>query len=131
MGRLVVLFDGGCPMCRRTVRVLRRLDWLHRLTYADVTEPGTLEHYASGLPEADALAEMYVVRETGRRVAGFEGYLQIALVVPAMWPLALLGRVPGIRHLGHAVYRMVAANRARHGRCTDEVCAPPSVARRP
>jgi len=131
MGRLVVLFDGGCPMCRRTVRLLQRVDWLRRLAFADVTDPGTRERHAPGLSESDALLEMYVVDEQGRRFAGFEGYLQIALVVPVMWPVALLGRVPGIRHLGHAVYRMVAANRVRHGRCTDEVCAPPSVARRP
>jgi len=130
MLRLVVLFDGGCPMCRGTVRVLRRLDWLQRLAYADVTQPGVLARHAPGLSDADALLEMYVVDQQGRRFAGFEGYLRIALVVPVMWPLALLGRVRGFRQLGHKVYRMVAANRARHGRCTDDVCAPATPSRR-
>ena len=38
MGRYTVLYDGGCPMCRRTVRVLRRLDWLRRSTFVDATD---------------------------------------------------------------------------------------------
>lgn len=117
-------------MCRRTVRVLQRLDWLGRLAYADVTEPGVLAHHAPGLSEAEALVEMYVVDGRGRRDAGFEGYLRIALVVPLMWPLALLGRLPGLRQIGHAVYGVVAANRVRRGRCTDDVCTPASLGRR-
>ena len=130
MPHLTVLFDGGCPMCRRTVRVLRRLDWLGRLAYADVTEPGVLERHAPGLSEAEALVEMYVVDGRGRRTAGFEGYLRIALVVPVLWPLALLGRLPGLRQIGHAVYGVIAANRVRRGRCTDDVCTPASLGRR-
>ncbi len=41
-----------------------------------------------------------------------------------MWPMALLGPLPGVWHLGDAIYRYVAANRVRRGRCTDDVCAP-------
>ena len=41
-----------------------------------------------------------------------------------MWPMALLGPLPGVWQLGDAVYRYVAANRVRRGRCTDDVCAP-------
>jgi predicted DCC family thiol-disulfide oxidoreductase YuxK len=122
--RLIVLFDGGCPVCRRTVRTLRALDWLGRLRFADGTRAEVRERVAPGLTEAQVFVEMYVVDPAGRRCAGYEGMLRIARVVPLMWPLALVGALPGIRQLGHTVYRRFAANRVRRGRCTDEFCAP-------
>jgi predicted DCC family thiol-disulfide oxidoreductase YuxK len=120
---VTILFDGGCPMCRRTVRRLHRLDWLRRLTFADGTDAERRRRYAPGLTEAEIMREMYVVEPSGR-FAGYEGILRIARVVPVMWPLLIVGNLPGIRQLGHAIYRHVASNRTRQGRCTDEFCAP-------
>ena len=124
-----VLFDGGCPLCRRTVRALRTIDWLSRLQFVDGTDAAARERIAPGLSEAELLVEMYVVDERGRRHAGYDGYLQLALAVPLLWPFAVAGRVPGIRQLGAAIYRVIAANRIRRGRCTDELCEP-AVSRR-
>jgi predicted DCC family thiol-disulfide oxidoreductase YuxK len=121
---LTVLFDGGCPLCRRTVRLLRRLDWLNRLRFVDATDPDARARVAPGLTEAEIMVEMYVVDEQGARYPGFEGYLQIARVVPVMWPFGAIGRMPGVRTLGHAVYRRIAAARVRRGRCTDDLCTP-------
>ena len=73
---------------------------------------------------AMAPARVDVVDERQRLHGGFEGWLQIARVVPLLWVPGLLGRLPGVRQLGHAVYRIIAANRVRRGRCTDDVCAP-------
>ena len=39
-------------------------------------------------------------------------------------PVWLIGRLPGIRSLGHFVYRTIASNRVRRGRCTDDLCEP-------
>ena len=122
-GRLVVLIDGGCPMCRRTARVLHAFDWLNRLVFVDGTDAAARERYAPGLHEAALLHEMYVVDEAGARRAGYEGYLWIAVVVPVLWPFAVAGRLPGIRQAGHAAYRFIAARRARRGGCSDDVCA--------
>jgi predicted DCC family thiol-disulfide oxidoreductase YuxK len=122
--RLIVLFDGGCPLCRRSVRLLRTLDWLGALQFVDGTDATARERIAPGLTEAALLVEMYVIDERGALFGGYEGYLRIARVVPLMWPIGLLGRVPGIRQLGRGAYRAVAANRIRRGRCTDDLCAP-------
>lgn len=121
---LTVLFDGGCPLCRRSVRVLRAIDWRDRLRFADATNADLRARVAPGLSETAVMVEMYVVNERGARYGGFEGYLQIARVVPLMWPLGVLGRLPGLRTLGHLVYRRIAAARVRRGRCTDDLCAP-------
>jgi predicted DCC family thiol-disulfide oxidoreductase YuxK len=130
---LVVLIDGGCPMCRRLARRLQRVDWLHRLTFEDATQARVRERFAPGLDEATALTAMHVVAPDGSRRAGFDGFLRIAAVVPLLWIPGAIAALPGIRSLGRFVYRLVAANRTRvrHGygeagspRCTDDVCAP-------
>jgi predicted DCC family thiol-disulfide oxidoreductase YuxK len=121
---VVVLFDGGCPICRRTVRNLRRLDWLNRLQYADATNPANRDRVAPGLSEAEAMQQMYVVDASGGRLGGYDAVVRIARELPLLWPLQLVGKLPGIRQLGMAVYRLVAANRTRQGVCSDELCSP-------
>jgi predicted DCC family thiol-disulfide oxidoreductase YuxK len=121
---LIVLFDGGCPVCRRTVRTLRRLDWLDRLQFADATDPDTRARVAPGLTEAEAMQQMYVVDGAGRRAGGYDAQLRIARDVPLLWPFRLVGGLPGVRQVGMAVYRLVAANRRRRGQCTDDLCSP-------
>jgi predicted DCC family thiol-disulfide oxidoreductase YuxK len=120
---LLVLFDGGCPLCRRTVRQLRAIDWLGKLHFVDGTDAEARERLAPGLTEAALLVQMYVL-DRGERYAGFEGFLKIGTVVPLLWPFAIVGRLPGIRAIGHVVYRTIAASRVRRGRCTDDLCEP-------
>ncbi len=111
-------------MCRRSVRIVRALDWNDRLQFVDATNAEARAFFAPSLTEAQVMVEMYVVDERQRLHGGFEGWLQIARVLPLMSVFSLLGRLPGIRQLGHAVYRVIAANRVRRGRCTDVICEP-------
>lgn len=129
--RLPVLFDGGCPLCRRTVRIVRALDWNDRLQFVDATNAEARAFFAPTLSEAQVMVEMYVVDERGGLHGGFEGWLQIARVVPLLWVFGLVGRLPGIRALGHQIYKVIAANRVRRGRCTDELCAPNLATKNP
>jgi predicted DCC family thiol-disulfide oxidoreductase YuxK len=110
-------------MCRRSVRRLHRLDWLNRLTFADGTDAERRERLAPGLTEAEIMREMYVVEPSGR-YGGFEAVLRISRSIPLLWPLFVVASLPGIRQIGHAVYRRIAANRIRRGKCTDEFCVP-------
>lgn len=121
---VIVLFDGGCPICRRTVRTLRRLDWHGRLQFADATVAANRDAVAPGLTEADAMQQMYVVDGTGRRYGGYDAQMRIARELPLLWPLSVAGRLPVLRTLGMSVYRFIAANRQRRGTCSDELCSP-------
>lgn len=125
--RFVVLFDGGCPLCRRTVRVLRRLDWFGRLGFEDVTDDAVRARIAPGLTREAALAEMWVVDAAGVRTPGFDGYLALSSGLPILWIPRWIGLIPPVTWLGRRIYQAVAARRARQGGCSDEVCAPGSV----
>jgi predicted DCC family thiol-disulfide oxidoreductase YuxK len=120
---LVVLIDGDCPLCRGIARRLHQVDWLRRLSFADATSAVIRERFAPGLDEGAALAAMHVVAPDGSRRSGFDGFLRIASVVPLLWIPGAIGALPGIRSVGRFIYRLVAANRTRHARCTDAVCA--------
>jgi predicted DCC family thiol-disulfide oxidoreductase YuxK len=121
---LIVLFDGGCPVCRRTVRTLRRLDWRGRLQFADATVAEHRARIAPGLTEAEAMQQMIAVDRDGRRAGGYDAMIRIAREIPLLWPIGLAGGWPGIRQAGVQVYRAVAAKRRRSGRCSDELCSP-------
>jgi predicted DCC family thiol-disulfide oxidoreductase YuxK len=119
---LVVLMDGQCPMCRRIGARLRALDRAGRLIIADGSDAEVRDRHAPGLDEATALAAMHVVMPDGARYAGYDGFLHIARVIPLLWPLWLLGRLPFAGPIGRFAYRYIAANRRRDGRCSDLVC---------
>jgi len=121
---LIVLFDGGCPICRRTVRQLRRLDWLQQLQFADATNEQVRTRVAPSLSFDDAMRQMNVVDGRGGLAGGYDAQLRIARRVPLLVPFGLLGALPGIRQIGSAVYRYIAANRQRQGECSDELCSP-------
>ncbi len=123
--RFTVLYDGGCPLCRRTVRALAGLDWFGRLSFSDATDDALRERLAPGLSREDALASMYVLDERGSRTAGFDGYLQLSQGLPILWVPRWIGLLPPAGWLGRRIYGMVAARRARQGTCSDEVCEPP------
>jgi len=121
---LIVLFDGGCPICRRTVRTLQRLDWLEQLQFADATDDEIRRRVAPALTLDEAMRQMNVVDGSGRLSGGFDAQLRIARRVPALWLLGVLGALPGVRQIGSAVYRYIAAHRKRQGVCSDDLCSP-------
>ena len=60
-GKAIVLFDGQCPLCQRSVRNLKRLDWLKKFHFQDCRDIANLPKAAvpldlRQLPGADASA---------------------------------------------------------------------------
>jgi predicted DCC family thiol-disulfide oxidoreductase YuxK len=122
-GRLQVLYDGDCPICRRTIRVLACLDLFHRLAFHDFRQLDLTQYnrsHALNLRPEDLEREMYVISRT-QAYGGFYGYRTIALALPALWPLAPWLFLPGISMLGKAVYAYVARTRLRLLTC-DSSC---------
>src|SRR5438874_1348441 len=64
--KTVVLYDGSCEFCRRSIDLLRRLDWLGRLDYRDARDPAQRPAGEPALDPARLLEEMHVVPPDGR-----------------------------------------------------------------
>ena len=125
IGRLTVLYDGHCPLCRRTVTLLGGFDLLRQLEYLDFRSPAYAAFAAVNkltLTQKQLDEEMYVLDHSGRTSCGFEGYRLIAWRLPAFWPIVPLLYLPGMHASGSTVYRAVARRRLKLLKC-DDTCA--------
>ena len=121
-GRIQVLYDGLCPLCRRTVRLLARVDLFTRLDFVDFRRLNLTDYnrsYGLNLNPQDLEEQMHVMAR-GRAYRGFYAYRAIALALPVLWPLAPWFYLPGISSLGASLYDNIARNRLKLVRCDSD-----------
>lgn len=112
--RILILYDGNCPMCRRKVTFLKRHDHNHRLRFNDISaptfatekvniSPQQLESQIHAqLPDGQIITRMDVVRAAWREIG--LGWL----AAPTGWPL--------LRPLFDLFYGFVAHHRMKISR---------------
>ncbi|MGH2413284.1 MAG: DCC1-like thiol-disulfide oxidoreductase family protein, partial [Microcystaceae cyanobacterium] len=118
-----VLYDGFCPFCQRTIRLLDCFDIFERLQFIDFRQLNLADYnekYNLSLTQSELEAEMYVISR-GRAYVGFYGYRVIARVLPIFWLLVPWLYLPGISSLGKRIYRKIAQNRFNLIQC-DSSC---------
>jgi predicted DCC family thiol-disulfide oxidoreductase YuxK len=124
--RAQVLYDGQCPLCLKSIALLRRLDWLHVLNYVNVRDPDQLAACDVIVPQGRLLEEMHLITPGGRQLLhGFNAFRWMAWRLPALWLLAPFLYIPGVPTLGQRVYLWVARNRFRLVPCHGGVCTLP------
>lgn len=110
-GSRALVWDDSCSFCGRTVRWLRRLDWLQVLDPIPSSNAALREELGISQAQADEAVQL-VTRSTGRRVAGFSAVQRVLQVLPISFLWAPLLRLPPITALGDRVYRRLAARRS-------------------
>jgi predicted DCC family thiol-disulfide oxidoreductase YuxK len=114
-GPLQVLYDGLCPFCCRTVRLLNHLDLFSRLEFLDFRRLDLNEYnrrHSLNLAVKDVEEEMYVISQR-KACRGFYGYRRVALALPPLWPVVPWLFLPGVSLLGAIAYRFIARNRQK------------------
>ncbi len=87
MKRVTVWFDGGCPLCRREIALMRRLDRRDAIDFVDVNVD------AAGCPlDRDGLLARFHAREEGRMLSGAAAFAAMWRVIPLLRPLGMLAR---------------------------------------
>src|SRR4051812_41104923 len=110
--RALVLYDGQCPLCRKSVWWLKWLDWRRRLDCRDARDPANVPAVEPPLEPHRLLEEMHLVTPDGKRVYhGFGAFRWMAWRLPFLWAIAPLLYLPGVPTLGQAVYLWIARNR--------------------
>jgi predicted DCC family thiol-disulfide oxidoreductase YuxK len=110
----------------KSVGWLRRLDWLHRLSYVNARDPGDLPAGDPPLAGDRLLQEMHLLTPGDRRVYhGFKAFRWMAWRLPLLWPLVPFLYLPGMATLGQRVYLWIARNRFRLVPCHGGVCTLP------
>lgn len=118
--RAVLLYDGQCGICLRSVRFLKARKGAERLNAVPLQTPGVLDDF--GIAEADALSALHVIDRRGRISVGAEGVFNALAVLPRWRWVGAAAVIPGILPIASRVYTEVAARRSRDV-CADGACA--------
>lgn len=101
---LLVWYDGSCPLCRREIALMRRLDRAGRIDFIDLTQPGS----TCPVDRAAMLARFHA-QEEGALLSGAAAFAAMWRAIPLLWPLGQLARIPVIeRGLEWAYLRFLA-----------------------
>ena len=120
-----IYFDGLCPLCIRSMTIIRTLDLFDRLRFCDFEQrEGRVilpEHLDVSVD--DLRREMHIVEPDGSISSGFFAFRIIARYVPTLWPVLPVLFLPFADRLGPLIYRRIAAGRIRMNNCESGACA--------
>ncbi len=100
MTKLTVWHDGSCPLCRREIALMRRLDRRGAIEFVDASEPGTV------CPaDRDALLARFHASEDGRMLSGAEAFAAMWRAIPVLRPLGLVAKNAVVLAILERTYR--------------------------
>ncbi|NNM86919.1 MAG: DUF393 domain-containing protein [Phycisphaerae bacterium] len=111
-----VLYDADCHFCTTWARRSKKLLESRELVLVPLQTPWVRARL--GLPEAQLLTEMRLLRPNGQVFRGADALLEIGRHFCWSWPLAQMGHIPGVHALLVMIYRWVA----RHRSCAVGAC---------
>jgi predicted DCC family thiol-disulfide oxidoreductase YuxK len=85
-----VWHDGSCPLCRREIALMRRLDRGGRITFIDAAGDAPI---ACPVDRAELLARFHA-REDGTLLSGAAAFAAMWRAIPVLRPLGLIARNP-------------------------------------
>jgi predicted DCC family thiol-disulfide oxidoreductase YuxK len=72
MDKLEVFYDGACPLCRREISMMERMDRHRRLAFTDISAPDAAE--SCPIDQQELLARFHVRTPEGRLVSGARAF---------------------------------------------------------
>ena len=101
MSRLTVWHDGDCPLCRREIALMRRLDRRGAIDFVDATDGD-----ASCPIDRGALLARFHAREDGQMLSGAAAFAAMWRAIPLLRPLGLAARNPLVLAVLERTYRL-------------------------
>ena len=119
-----VFFDGECPLCKKEIDFVRRLDrGRGRIAFTDIAAPG-FDASLISMTHDDLMARIHARLPDGSLVEGVEVFRRM-YAAAGLGPVVALTRLPGLTHALDAGYRWFAKNRlCLTGRCETNACTP-------
>lgn len=99
MSRLTVWHDGACPLCRREIAVMRRLDRAGAIDFVDASDGDA----SCPVDRAELLARFHA-REDGVLLSGAAAFAAMWRAIPLLRPLGLAARTPWVLALLERAY---------------------------
>ncbi len=100
MTKLIVWHDGGCPLCRREIAIIRRLDRRAAIDFVDLTRIP-----ASACPvDPAAMLARFHASEDGQLLSGAAAFAAMWRAIPPLRPLGLAARTPWVLAMLERIY---------------------------
>lgn len=104
-----VLYDGDCPLCKREVAMLRRMDRRNRVAMEDIADPA-FDPSRYGRTQRDVMDRIHGVLPDGTVIEGMDVFRGLYNAVGWGW-LMNWTRLPIARPITDAMYRGFARHR--------------------
>lgn len=109
MKTVTVWYDAACPLCRREIALMRRLDTRERIDFVAIGGEGPDQC----LIDRDTLLARFHAREDGRMLSGAAAFAAMWRAIPLLRPLGLAARSPWVLALLERAYRRFLKVRPR------------------
>jgi predicted DCC family thiol-disulfide oxidoreductase YuxK len=109
--RPTIIFDGGCPFCRKWVKRLQGMLHNEEIAFRSLTERSILTDFP-GVSREALLKSIHYIAEDGTIQTGMDAIVA-ALSLRKVGRASRILRMPGLRQISDTAYRMAAARRFR------------------
>lgn len=116
---IVVLYDGHCGLCLRSMYILHLCDWLHVLKPVDFRVVDDRRAFAPGITESKLDAAMHIRLANQTYLTGFDAFRHTTKALPPLCFLYPLLHIPSVAPIGRRIYKQIADNRKK---CSHENC---------
>ncbi|NBZ86433.1 thiol-disulfide oxidoreductase DCC family protein [Stagnihabitans tardus] len=101
MAKVTVWFDSGCPLCRREIALMRRLDRRGAIAFVDACDPDAI----CPLDRAEILARFHA-QEGDRLYDGAAAFAAMWRAIPILRPLGIVAGWPPLTPAFEVAYRV-------------------------
>ena len=106
MSDLTVWHDGTCPLCRREIALMRRLDRRGAIRFVDASAIGDATGTGTNCPrDRAALLARFHAQEDGVLLSGAAAFAAMWRAIPLLRPIGIAARNPIVLALLERTYR--------------------------
>lgn len=119
-GKIVVLYDGVCGLCTRSIFMVQMMDILDRTKPVDFRDNILKSKHAPDITEDDLDRAMHIKMPSGVYYKGFDAFRKLTWHLPSTTLLTPLLYIPGVPPVGRMIYAKIAERRntCAGGACT-------------
>ncbi|MDM8559300.1 DUF393 domain-containing protein [Candidatus Parabeggiatoa sp. HSG14] len=123
MSTVTMYFDGMCPLCKREVALLKRLDKTGKIKWHDIST-GLGDLAEENITFEEAMQQLHARDRNNKIRKGVDAFITIWRELPYFRVLAFLGSLPGIKWLAKVSYAVFAKRRLKvhPQQCDNKTC---------
>ncbi len=105
--KLTLLFDGGCPLCRREVKFLRSRDHFKKISFIDIDSPNYQPKHYSDITYREAMGRIHAITSSGEILKDIRVFREAYRLVGLGW-IYLPTKLPILGPLTDLIYQLWA-----------------------